>query len=76
MIYDSVYVTGGMDLSHQLIANVAQKAPNSCGVKLTCPNLGKMTRLCDTIHREAFDKIYPRANPKAPYVPSAAVLLW
>lgn len=68
MVYDSVYVTGGIDLSHELIENLARRSGNTCGVKLTCPSLGKLTRLSEPIHSHAFQKAHPRKQNAAPSV--------
>jgi L-threo-3-deoxy-hexylosonate aldolase len=68
MVYDSVYVTGGIDLDSRLIENLARRSSNSCGVKLTCPSLGKMTRLTDAIHSKPFTQQHPRRHVEAPYV--------
>jgi len=68
MIYDSVYVTGGIDLSHELIANLARRSGNTCGVKLTCPSLGKLTRLSEPIHSQTFQSAHPRKQKTAPFL--------
>lgn len=68
MVYDSVYVTGGIDLSHHLIENLAKRSSNTCGVKLTCTSLGKLTRLAEPIHSAKFQQIHPRKRDNAPYV--------
>lgn len=66
MVYDSVYVTGGIDLPDSLIANLARRSGNTCGVKLTCPSLGKLTRLSEPIHSAKFQAAHPRKRENAP----------
>jgi L-threo-3-deoxy-hexylosonate aldolase len=68
MIYNFPAVTGGIDLDDRLLASIAAKAPNTCGVKLTCANVGKMTRLAAATKAPQFLQQHPRTNKKAPYV--------
>jgi 4-hydroxy-2-oxoglutarate aldolase len=45
IIYNFPGVTGGIDLNSDIIAAIARECPNVVGVKLTCGNLGKISRL-------------------------------
>ena len=53
MIYNYPPVTNGIDLDSTLIAEAAQH-PNVVGVKLTCGNIGKLTRLTLAFSPEQF----------------------
>lgn len=33
-----------------------------------CGNVGKLTRICDTVSRASFTNEHPRKNPKAPFL--------
>jgi len=67
MIYNYPGATGGIDLESDVIEEIAQH-PNICGVKLTCGNVGKLTRIASTVSWPAFDKSYPRKNKDAPFI--------
>ncbi|ORY92919.1 hypothetical protein BCR35DRAFT_274061 [Leucosporidium creatinivorum] len=45
IIYNFPGAASGLDLSSDLIADIAAAAPNIIGVKLTCGSVGKLTRL-------------------------------
>jgi len=50
--------------------SIAQENPNICGVKLTCGNVGKLTRIAASVTPAAsFAKTYPRRNKEAGTVP-------
>lgn len=51
--------TGGLDLESDVISEIA-KHPNVCGVKLTCGNVGKLTRVAAAVAAPGFAKSYPR----------------
>ncbi|KAH8093905.1 dihydrodipicolinate synthetase [Cristinia sonorae] len=60
--------SGGIDMDSDFITEVAQDCPNTAGVKLTCGNVGKLTRICDTVSSSSFASEYPRKNDKAPFL--------
>ncbi|KAJ7219350.1 hypothetical protein GGX14DRAFT_389929 [Mycena pura] len=68
MIYNYPGASGGIDLDSDLIVELATECPNICGVKLTCGNVGKLTRIADTVSGVAFTSTYPRKNPLAPFL--------
>ena len=55
-------------MDSDLIEEMALEFPNLCGVKLTCGDLGKLTRIAATVADPSFDQQHPRKNPNAPYV--------
>ncbi|KAF7294866.1 Dihydrodipicolinate synthetase [Mycena indigotica] len=57
IIYNYPGASGGIDLDSDLISELAAECPNLCGVKLTCGNVGKLTRIADTVSS------YSRKNP-------------
>ncbi|KAJ6502470.1 hypothetical protein C8R45DRAFT_818662 [Mycena sanguinolenta] len=69
MIYNYPGASGGIDLDSDLITELAMDCPNICGVKLTCGNVGKLTRIADAVSdAAAFTSTYPRKNPAAPFL--------
>ncbi|KZT37998.1 aldolase [Sistotremastrum suecicum HHB10207 ss-3] len=68
IIYNYPAACGGIDLDSDTIEELAQENPNLCGVKLTCGNVGKLTRIAATVSVPSFDKSYPRQNPNAPFL--------
>ncbi|EMD32078.1 hypothetical protein CERSUDRAFT_88363 [Gelatoporia subvermispora B] len=68
MIYNYPGASGGIDLDSDLITELATESPNLCGVKLTCGNVGKLTRIAATVSEQSFSQLYPRQNPDAPFL--------
>jgi len=68
IIYNYPGASGGIDLDSDLITELAMECPNICGVKLTCGNVGKLTRIADAVSDAAFTSTYPRKNPSAPFL--------
>lgn len=53
-------------MDSDLIEEMASEIPNLCGVKLTCGNVGKLTRIAATVSDASFAKDHPRKNKDAP----------
>ncbi|KAF9013893.1 hypothetical protein BDQ17DRAFT_1230977 [Cyathus striatus] len=68
MIYNYPGASGGIDLDSDLITELATECSNICGVKLTCGNVGKLTRIADAVSSEEFVSLHPRKNPSAPFL--------
>ncbi|PCH38167.1 dihydrodipicolinate synthetase [Wolfiporia cocos MD-104 SS10] len=68
LIYNYPGASGGIDLDSDLITELATSSPNLAGVKLTCGNVGKLTRICATVSDASFPSLYPRRNPNAPFL--------
>ncbi|KAI0745123.1 dihydrodipicolinate synthetase [Earliella scabrosa] len=68
IIYNYPGASGGIDLDSDLITELATECPNLAGVKLTCGNVGKLTRICATVSEPSFASQYPRLNPDAPFL--------
>ncbi|KDQ07055.1 hypothetical protein BOTBODRAFT_120577 [Botryobasidium botryosum FD-172 SS1] len=68
IIYNYPGAAGGIDLDSDLIEDIAKKSSNICGVKLTCGNVGKLTRIAATTAVPSFEKQYPRKNKDAPFL--------
>ncbi|KAK5121605.1 hypothetical protein LTR85_004777 [Meristemomyces frigidus] len=62
ILYNFPSVSAGIDLSSDLILDVVKASPNVCGAKLTCANVGKITRICAIAHDPAFMKQYSRTD--------------
>ena len=68
MLYNYPGASGGINLDSDLIVEIAQECPNTAGIKLTCGEVGKLTRICDTVSRPSFTSTYPRKNENAPFL--------
>ncbi|KAB5596489.1 Dihydrodipicolinate synthetase family protein [Ceratobasidium theobromae] len=68
IVYNYPGAAGGIDLDSDTIEKIAIEGPNICGVKLTCGNVGKLTRIAATTSVPSFDKAHPRKNKDAPYL--------
>lgn len=68
IIYNYPGASSGIDLDSDLITELAEECPNMAGVKLTCGNVGKLTRICATVSSPNFNSLFPRKNPKAPFL--------
>ncbi|TFY82216.1 hypothetical protein EWM64_g1797 [Hericium alpestre] len=68
IIYNYPGACGGIDLDSDLITELAMESPNLCGVKLTCGNVGKLTRIAATVSESSFAEAHPRKNPDAPFL--------
>jgi len=68
IIYNYPGAAGGIDLDSDLIIALAKDCPNTAGVKLTCGNVGKLTRICSEVSSPSFSSLYPRRNPDAPFL--------
>ncbi|KAG1878006.1 hypothetical protein DFJ58DRAFT_14591 [Suillus subalutaceus] len=68
MIYNYPGASGGINLDSDLITELAIECPNICGVKLTCGDVGKLTRVAATVSDPMFSSLHPRTNKNAPFV--------
>ncbi|PFH54284.1 hypothetical protein AMATHDRAFT_170014 [Amanita thiersii Skay4041] len=68
MIYNYPGASGGIDLDSDLIIELATECPNICGVKLTCGNVGKLTRIAGAVSSENFASMSPRRQTSAPFL--------
>jgi len=68
IIYNFPAASGGIDLDSDLIVELAAECPNIAGVKLTCGNVGKLTRIAETVSDPAWATSYPRKNPQSNFV--------
>ncbi|KAF9454561.1 dihydrodipicolinate synthetase [Macrolepiota fuliginosa MF-IS2] len=68
MIYNYPGASGGIDLDSDMITDLARECPNICGVKLTCGNVGKLTRIADEVSQASFTANHPRQNASAPFL--------
>ncbi|KAL5335970.1 putative dihydrodipicolinate synthase [Aspergillus crustosus] len=60
IIYNFPAVSGGIDMDSDLIVDIIKSSSNVCGVKLTCANVGKLTRIMAAVNTEQFVSKYPR----------------
>ncbi|KAF8587427.1 dihydrodipicolinate synthetase [Ramaria rubella] len=67
LIYNYPGAAGGLDLDSDTVEEIARENSNICGIKLTCGNVGKLTRIAAAVS-PSFAKAYPRRNPDAPFL--------
>ncbi|EKM55128.1 uncharacterized protein PHACADRAFT_255535 [Phanerochaete carnosa HHB-10118-sp] len=60
LLYNYPGASGGIDLDSELITELASEDTNIVGVKLTCGNVGKLTRICTTVSDQSYTSKYPR----------------
>ncbi|KAF8308095.1 aldolase [Clavulina sp. PMI_390] len=60
VIYNYPGASGGIDMESDLIEELAAEHANIIGVKLTCGNVGKLTRIAATTSDPAWIKAHPR----------------
>ncbi|KAL3458400.1 putative dihydrodipicolinate synthase [Aspergillus heterothallicus] len=60
IIYNFPAVSGGIDMDSDLIIEIIKGSSNVCGVKLTCANVGKLTRIMAAVSAPEFATTYPR----------------
>ncbi|RDB21132.1 L-threo-3-deoxy-hexylosonate aldolase [Hypsizygus marmoreus] len=68
IIYNFPSASGGIDLDSDLITELARECPNIVGVKLTCGNVGKLTRIADAIADPSFASKHPRTNIQSSFL--------
>ena len=54
-------------MDSDLISKLAEH-PNICGVKLTCGNVGKLTRIALAVAEPNFYELHPRKQKEAPFL--------
>ncbi|KAG6816449.1 hypothetical protein H0H87_006004 [Tephrocybe sp. NHM501043] len=59
--------SGGIDLDSDLIVELAEECPNIVGVKLTCGNVGKLTRIAEAVTDPTWASKYPRKSPHSQF---------
>ncbi|KAJ9143798.1 putative Dihydrodipicolinate synthase [Pleurostoma richardsiae] len=67
ILYNFPAVSGGIDMDSDLIVDIVKASPNVCGVKLTCANVGKLTRIMGEVDDLEFQKAYPRRYSDMPF---------
>ncbi|KDN37116.1 aldolase [Tilletiaria anomala UBC 951] len=66
LIYNYPGASGGINMDSDFLIDLAKSAPNTCGLKLTCNEIGKLLRICSVTAVPEFATSYPR---KFPYIP-------
>lgn len=67
VLYNFPAVSGGLDLDSDFVVDIARSCPNVVGVKLTCANVGKITRITALVNDVEFTEKHPRADPAQPF---------
>ncbi len=62
ILYNFPAVSSGIDLDSNLIVDVVRACGNVVGVKLTCANVGKITRITAVVDSPAFRAAHPRTT--------------
>ncbi|TDL21558.1 dihydrodipicolinate synthetase [Rickenella mellea] len=68
IIYNFPGACGGIELDSEIITELATECPNIVGVKLTCGNVGKLTRICATVSEPSFRSAHPRKNVNSTFL--------
>jgi L-threo-3-deoxy-hexylosonate aldolase len=68
IIYNFPGASGGIDLDSDLIIELATECPNIIGVKLTCGNVGKLTRIAEAVSDPSWSTKHPRKNPQSNFI--------
>ncbi|WVF65613.1 hypothetical protein IAT40_000343 [Kwoniella sp. CBS 6097] len=61
MIYNFSGASGGVDMDSDLLLELAKEGSNFCGAKLTCSQIGKITRLAGYCDSPEYAKDHPRS---------------
>ncbi|WWC58132.1 uncharacterized protein I303_100667 [Kwoniella dejecticola CBS 10117] len=61
MIYNFPGASAGVDMDSDLLLELAKEGRNFCGAKLTCAQIGKITRLAGYCDTSEYLKQYPRS---------------
>ena len=54
-------------MDSDLVVDIVRAAPNVCGIKLTCANVGKLTRIVAEVASPEFARAYPRRRADIPF---------
>ncbi|KAI6005656.1 hypothetical protein EDD15DRAFT_2426081 [Pisolithus albus] len=68
LVYNYPSASGGINLDSDTITELAKECPNVAGVKLTCGDVGKLTRIATVVSDPSFTSLYPRKHPNAPFL--------
>lgn len=49
-------------MDSDLVMDIVRASSNICGIKLTCANVGKLTRIMAEANSPAFQSAYPRSR--------------
>lgn len=66
MLYNYPGAAGGIDLDSDLVEAIAKEGPNTCGIKLTCGAVGKLTRITGATAVASFAENHRRKSSVAP----------
>lgn len=66
-MYNFPALSGSIDIDSDLVVDAVKASPNICGVKLTCANVGKLTRITAQVDDAEFKKKYPRKFNNVPF---------
>jgi len=72
-VYNYPGASGGIDLDSDLITSIA-KHPNVIGCKLTCGNVGKLTRIASVVSSQSFLSSHPRSPKQNPHASTVTVV--
>ena len=68
LLYNFPGASGGVNMDSDFLIDVARNAPNTCGLKLTCNEIGKLLRICSVTALPEFATAFPRRHPNAPFL--------
>ncbi len=68
LMYNYPAAAGGINLDSDFFIDIARTVPNTCGIKLTCNEIGKLLRICAVTAVPDFATSFPRRHPNAPFL--------
>jgi 4-hydroxy-2-oxoglutarate aldolase len=60
IVYNFPALAGGIDITSELVVDMVKEGPNICGIKLTCADVAKLSRIDAVTGDPDFQKQYPR----------------
>lgn len=64
IVYNFPALSGGIDMTSELVIEMVKESPNICGIKLTCADVAKLSRIDAVMSESNFQQQYPRRYHK------------
>lgn len=64
IVYNFPALSGGIDMASELVIEMIQEGPNICGMKFTCADVAKISRITAAVAEEDFQRRHPRIYHK------------
>jgi 4-hydroxy-2-oxoglutarate aldolase len=60
IVYNFPALSGGIDITSELVVEMMKEGANICGMKFTCADVAKISRITAALEEEGFRRQYPR----------------